>query len=142
MHTRSMETRSESTLVVTVNALSAMLPLDVTVDANGNITEVVGDDGSLKAHYRYSPFGGVVESSGDEAEDNPWRFNTQYFDEETGLYAYTFRYYDPETGRFLNRDPIGEEGGLTESGYGLMFLEPDEEFKKAVVEAISAAGSA
>lgn len=27
-------------------------------------------------------------------------------------FYYGFRYYDPETGRWLNRDPIGEAGGL------------------------------
>ena len=80
--------------------------------ANGNITEVVGDDGSLKAHYRYSPFGGVVESSGDEAEDNPFRFSSKYWDDDVGLGYWGYRWYSPELGRWLNRDPIGEEGGL------------------------------
>lgn len=30
----------------------------------------------------------------------------------TGLYNYGFRYYHPELGRWLSRDPIGEDGGL------------------------------
>lgn len=34
---------------------------------------------------------------------------------------------------------FGEEGTMTESGFGLMFLTPDEEFTKAVAEEISAA---
>ena len=29
-----------------------------------------------------------------------------------GLRKYGFRYYSPETGRWLNRDPLGERGGL------------------------------
>jgi len=33
-------------------------------------------------------------------------------DTETGLLYYGFRYYDPETGRWLNRDPIQEYGGV------------------------------
>ncbi|MDX1680729.1 MAG: RHS repeat-associated core domain-containing protein [Akkermansiaceae bacterium] len=31
---------------------------------------------------------------------------------ETGLYYYGYRYYDPESGRWLNRDPIEERGGV------------------------------
>lgn len=42
---------------------------------------------------------------------NPIQFSTQFFDEDTGLVNYGFRYYDPSQGRFLNRDPIGEQGG-------------------------------
>ncbi|MDX1681122.1 MAG: RHS repeat-associated core domain-containing protein, partial [Akkermansiaceae bacterium] len=30
----------------------------------------------------------------------------------TGLYYYGYRYYDPNAGRWINRDPIEEEGGL------------------------------
>ena len=30
---------------------------------------------------------------------------------QTGLIYYGYRYYSPSLGRFLNRDPIGEEGG-------------------------------
>ena len=35
-----------------------------------------------------------------------------YTDKETGLLCLTHRYYDPGTGRFVNRDPIGYQGGL------------------------------
>ena len=39
-------------------------------------------------------------------------FSTKYQDAETGLYYYGYRYYSPELGRWINRDPIEEEGGL------------------------------
>ena len=35
----------------------------------------------------------------------------------TGLYYYGYRYYDPETGRWLNRDPIEEQGGYNLYGF-------------------------
>ena len=35
----------------------------------------------------------------------------------TGLYYYGYRYYDPETGRWLNRDPIEERGGVNLYGF-------------------------
>ena len=31
---------------------------------------------------------------------------------KTALYYYGYRYYDPVTGRWLNRDPIQERGGI------------------------------
>ncbi|MBY5969685.1 RHS repeat-associated core domain-containing protein [Halomonas denitrificans] len=38
--------------------------------------------------------------------DNPFRFQGQYHDEETGLHYNRHRYYDPEIGRFTTQDPI------------------------------------
>ncbi len=48
---------------------------------------------------------------------NPFRFSTKYCDDESGYLNYGFRFYSPETGRWLNRDPIGEEGGLNLYGF-------------------------
>ena len=45
------------------------------------------------------------------------RFSTKYFDSETGLYYYGYRFYSPTLMRWLNRDPIGEEGGLNLYGF-------------------------
>ena len=36
---------------------------------------------------------------------------------ETGLLCLTHRYYDPGTGKFLNRDPIGYQGGANLYGF-------------------------
>ena len=41
----------------------------------------------------------------------PFRLQTQYCDEETGLHYNYFRYYEPDSGRFVNQDPIGLWGG-------------------------------
>jgi RHS repeat-associated protein len=45
------------------------------------------------------------------AQIDPFQFSTQYTDQETGLIMYAFRPYIPVTGRWLQRDPIEEEGG-------------------------------
>src|SRR5690606_24656093 len=48
---------------------------------------------------------------------NPFGFSSKYEDSETGLLYYGYRYYDPAGGRWLSRDPIGEEGGLNLYGF-------------------------
>ena len=43
----------------------------------------------------------------------PRRENGCDYDETaSGMFYYGFRYYDPVAGRWPNRDPIGEQGGL------------------------------
>jgi len=44
-------------------------------------------------------------------------FSTKYTDSETGLVYYGYRYYSPELGRWPNRDPVGEQGGLNLYGF-------------------------
>jgi RHS repeat-associated protein len=82
-------------------------------DANGNVGRMVNAlDGSVVAAYEYAPFGAIVhQSDGAVADDNPFRFSTKYQDNETGLYYYGYRYYSAEMGRWLNRDPAGEQAG-------------------------------
>ena len=81
-------------------------------DANGNVTETVDTTGTLSASYEYGPFGELVSETGTYALENTYKFSTKPQDEETGYYYYGYRYYDSNTGRWLNRDPIEEEGGI------------------------------
>jgi RHS repeat-associated protein len=83
-----------------------------TCDANGNISELIDDSGNTDAHYEYTPFGSQVVATGPCAAENPFRFSTKHHEEQIELYYYGFRYYSPRLGRWLNRDPIGEEGGI------------------------------
>lgn len=50
-------------------------------------------------------------TSGRPPVEQPFRFQGQQFDEETGLHYNRFRYYDPAVGRFASQDPIGLFGG-------------------------------
>ena len=43
---------------------------------------------------------------------NPFRFSTKWWDDETGLGNWGRRYYDPDEGKWISRDPIGEDGGV------------------------------
>ncbi len=63
----------------------------------------------------YGPFGEVLRATGPMAEANALRFSTKYQDEETGLVYYGYRY--EKDGRWPNRDPIGERGGLNLYGF-------------------------
>jgi len=89
-------------------------------DANGNVmalTDSSYDSGTSSypgtelARYDYDPYGNVVSSTGTEASNNLYRFSTKPQSGLTGLYYYGYRWYSAEWGRFINRDPIGEEGG-------------------------------
>ncbi len=106
-------------------------------DANGNFTDYVSTNGISVAHYEYNPYGGLIASSGSMADEFASRFSTKYFDAETGLSYYGFRYYSPETGRWLNRDPIGESGGLNLNGFfnnnAIDFFDKDGRFIVVVV---------
>jgi RHS repeat-associated protein len=81
-------------------------------DNNGNITAYVGEFGSIVAEYVYDAYGGTIAQSGSMADAFAHRFSTKYYDAETGLYYYGYRFYDPAMHRWLNRDPIEEDGGL------------------------------
>jgi RHS repeat-associated protein len=84
-----------------------------TSDANGNVIALWdAATGLLSAQYEYDPFGQTTRAVGVTADVNPFRFSTKFLDHETGLYYYGYRYYQPGTGRWLNRDPIEERGGL------------------------------
>ena len=80
-------------------------------DHIGNVVAVVDDTGVVLAAYEYDPFGNIVAQSGPEASEVPFKFSTKYFDSATGLYYYGYRFYAPLLGRWINRDPIEEEGG-------------------------------
>ncbi|MBP6865167.1 MAG: RHS repeat-associated core domain-containing protein [Candidatus Didemnitutus sp.] len=82
-------------------------------DGNGNVVALLNDStGALEAIYEYSSFGQLVRSSGTYADANSFRFSTKFTDTETDLVYYGYRYYSTTLGRFINRDPIEENGGV------------------------------
>jgi RHS repeat-associated protein len=89
-----------------------------TYDGNGNVASLLNaDTGGLEAAYEYDPSGNLLRAEGAYAKENPFRFSTKFQDQETGLINYGFRYYAPGLGRFINRDPIAEKGGLNLYGF-------------------------
>lgn len=98
------------------NTTTAYFP---STDANGNIVSLTQENGTLAAVYEYSPFGELLRSEklDPAVTDQPFRFSSQYTDDETGLVYYGARYYSPALGRFINRDPAEETGGINLYGF-------------------------
>jgi RHS repeat-associated protein len=81
-------------------------------DANGNVTMLLRADQTHGASYKYDPFGRTISSSGPLASANTMRFSSKEWHEAAGIYYYGYRFYKPEWQRWMNRDPLGELGGL------------------------------
>ena len=87
-------------------------------DGNGNVVALVeGSTGTISAQYEYGPFGEPVRVSGPMGTSNPVRFSTKYTDSESDYVYYGYRFYNPNMGRWLNRDPIEEQGGHNLYGF-------------------------
>ena len=87
------------------------------VDAYGNIVRYTDTAGNGVAEYIYGAFGNMLSATGTLAGTFHFRYSTKYYDLETGLYYYLMRFYHPPHHRWLNRDPIGERGGLNLYGF-------------------------
>ena len=90
-------------------------------DGNGNVEAYIDSNGSPAAIYQYDAFGNVLSGGGkgdvlDQAKFSH-RFSTKYQEYETGLLYYGYRYYHAALGRWINRDPIEERGGLNLYGF-------------------------
>ena len=86
-------------------------------DGNGNVTALMASAGSLQASYAYDPYGRYLNENGGLAATNVMRFSSKPWvgfagSGTSGLYYYGFRFYDPYLQRWVNRDPIAEDGGL------------------------------
>jgi RHS repeat-associated protein len=81
-------------------------------DAGGNVTALIDDRATVLARYAYDPYGNLLGLAGPMAEQNLYRFSNKEFHSPSGLYYYGYRFYEPSLQRWLNRDPIGEAGGV------------------------------
>ncbi len=72
-------------------------------NAYGDVTALIGTDGSTIAKYEYDAFGNLT-SQPDAKVNNSITYRGYEYDAETGLYYLNARYYDSETARFLTED--------------------------------------
>ena len=79
--------------------------------SNSEIVAYVNEQGEVVASYVYGPFGESVSASGSMAEAFVFRYMTKRVDVAVGMYDFGGRWYLPALRRWINRDPLGEEGG-------------------------------
>lgn len=96
------------------NTTKDIIPL---YDGGGNVIALADINKNLLASYQFGPFGEKISATGPNANSNPWRWATKYFDEETGLYYFGKRYYDPITGQWLSREILGESESINLYSY-------------------------
>ena len=86
-------------------------------DGNGNISALIFSNQLLAAKYEYDPYGNTLSKIGVLADNNLYRFSGKEVHPLSGLIYYLYRYYDANLQRWINRDPLGEEGGANLYGF-------------------------
>jgi len=86
-----------------------------TRDHLGSVREMFGSTGTVVARYDYDPYGRSTTVLGSTPTD--FNFTGLYRHSKSNLDLATYRAYDPDLGRWLSRDPMGEEGGLNLYSY-------------------------
>jgi RHS repeat-associated protein len=90
-------------------------------DANGNIIALTNSAGNVSARYRYDAFGKTIQAT--DVDGSGWvSHNIHGFSSKptfggTGLLYYGYRWFSPTLGRWINRDPIEESGGMNLYGF-------------------------
>jgi RHS repeat-associated protein len=81
-------------------------------DASGNVVGLSDALHNAVATYDYDAYGNLISSSGAQAAGNAYRYSTKEYFGSAGLYNYGYRFYSTGMGRWINRDPLGENGGI------------------------------
>ena len=93
-----------------------------TYDTDGNVAALINaSDGTVAVAYEYSPYGELLRKTVTDSDiaDNVFQFSSKFTDKESSLVYYGHRYYSPSLGRFINRDPVEESGGINLYGFAL-----------------------
>jgi RHS repeat-associated protein len=83
-------------------------------DHVGSVTELVSNTGAIASEYSYDPYGNQTIVSGSASDIG---YAGYFYHTVSGLEFALYRAYDPTHARWLNRDPIGEAGGLNLYAY-------------------------
>jgi RHS repeat-associated protein len=84
-------------------------PYYYTRDHLGSIREMFKSDGTVGGRYDYDPYG---RSTTVKTAVSDFNFTGLYRHSASNLDFAVYRAYDPDLGRWLSRDPIGENGGI------------------------------
>jgi RHS repeat-associated protein len=80
-------------------------------DSIGNVTALMDSSENIIERRTYDAFGRTTRLSGISTA-NPFWFSSQLHDEDADFYNYEYRIYVPAVQRWLNYDPLGDEGSL------------------------------
>ena len=93
-----------------VERLSLLLRRGLQQECDGGLKRTGNDRGGL----RLLPYGQVA-STGSLVQPVQW--SGEMHDEELALVYYNYRYYNPKDGRWINRDPLLNRGGLNYTAF-------------------------
>jgi RHS repeat-associated protein len=87
-------------------------------DGGGNVTFLSPSTYSgTMTRYSYDAYGRTTSLDGPLATANVYRFSSKELHAASGHYYYGYRFYDPQAQRWINRDPLGEAGGMNLYGF-------------------------
>lgn len=87
-------------------------------DHLGSVRAVIDETGAERGRWNYSLWGSLgANQITTDPVNGDFGYTGHYNHARTGFAAAWARFYDPETTRWLNRDPIGEAGGINLYGY-------------------------
>ncbi len=85
-------------------------------DQLGSVRDVLdATTGNLVQSYDFTPYGAIAQTNGSTPTD--YQYAGLFYHVPSGLNLATYRTLDGITGRFLNRDPIREAGGINQYMY-------------------------
>jgi RHS repeat-associated protein len=90
-------------------------PYFYSLDHLGSVRELTDLSGNKQAEYSFDPYG--VKTTLLEAVVTDYQYSGYYLHSRSGLSLTATRAYNPQFGRFINRDPIAEQGGVNLYGY-------------------------
>ncbi|HVJ48758.1 RHS repeat-associated core domain-containing protein [Desulfitobacterium sp.] len=83
-------------------------PLYYLYDGHNSVTQMINPAGQVRDKYRYDAFGAPMSggqlSPNTQLFNNPYGYNGEAHDLDSGLQYLRARYYDPSMGRFMTRD--------------------------------------
>src|SRR5208283_1579186 len=95
-------------------------------DPIGNVLMITNAQGNVIANYTQEGFGNVIASTG--STNNNYHLTTREQDPDLGLYYVYARWYDPQIGRWISREPTGQDGpNLYQYGFNnpINYFDPD-----------------
>jgi len=86
-------------------------------DHLGSVREMIDSSGVVQARYDYSLYGQKTKLAG--ALDSDFQYAGYYMHQPSGFNLTVCRAYNSLQGRWINRDPINEQGGLNLYRYAI-----------------------